>query len=191
MVRNQMDKNKIIESVRNILEAIGENPDREGLVNTPLRVANMYEELFSGMKKKPEEELKIFFNEPHEEMIIVKDIAFSSMCEHHMMPFIGKAHVIYIPRNNKITGLSKLVRLVEIYSKRLQLQERMTTQIADSLMKTLDPIGVMVVISAEHMCMTIRGVKSSGAKTVTSAVRGVFENDIAARNEAMALVYGR
>ncbi|MGM0606902.1 MAG: GTP cyclohydrolase I FolE [Candidatus Muiribacteriota bacterium] len=186
-----MNKEKIKKAVGDILEAVGENPQREGLKDTPDRVARMYEELFSGIQEKPENILKIFFNEPHDEMIIVKDIPFSSMCEHHMMPFTGKAHVVYIPKNNQITGLSKLARLVNVFSKRLQLQERLTTDIADSIMKILNPLGVMVVISAEHMCMTIRGVKTPGAHTVTSAVRGIFQNDIAARNEAMSLIYGK
>ncbi|PLX15268.1 MAG: GTP cyclohydrolase I FolE [Candidatus Muiribacterium halophilum] len=183
-----MNKEVIIKSVRAILEAIGEDPEREGLVRTPERVANMYVELFSGMGVDPEKVINVQFNEPHEEMIIVKDIPFSSMCEHHMIPFIGKAHIVYIPQDNKITGLSKLIRLVDLYSKRLQLQERLTTQVADSLMKTLNPLGVVVVIEAEHMCMSIRGVKKPGSKTITSAVRGIFHNDIAARSEALSLI---
>jgi len=183
-----MNRDAIIKSVRTILEAIGENPEREGLAGTPERIANMYEELFAGIGIDPEEVINVQFNEPHDEMVIVKDIPFSSICEHHMIPFIGKAHIVYIPQDNKITGLSKLVRLVELYSKRLQLQERLTTQVADSLMKTLNPMGVVVVIEAEHMCMSIRGVKKPGSKTITSAVRGIFHNDIAARSEALSLI---
>lgn len=189
-VVKKMDLQKIRNAVRDILEAIGEDPEREGLKDTPDRVARMYAEIFSGLKQDPEEVVRVMFNEPHDEMVIVKDIAFQSMCEHHLLPFIGKAHIVYIPRNNKITGLSKLVRMLDVYSKRPQLQERLTTDVADTLMKQLDPIGVMVVIEAEHLCMSIRGVKRAGTKTVTSAVRGCFEKEIAARNEAMSLIRG-
>jgi GTP cyclohydrolase I len=189
-MEKQMDLIKIKNAVKDILEAIGEDITREGLVDTPDRVARMYQELFQGMEQDPDEVIKVMFNEPHEEMVIVKDIAFHSMCEHHLLPFTGKAHIVYIPRNNKITGLSKLVRMLDIYSRRPQLQERLTTDVADTLMKKLNPIGVMVVVEAEHMCMTVRGVRRAGAKTVTSAVRGCFEQDIAARNEAMLLIRG-
>ncbi|MCK9223450.1 MAG: GTP cyclohydrolase I FolE [Candidatus Muirbacterium halophilum] len=185
-----MDLQKIKNAVKDILEAIGEDTTREGLVDTPDRVARMCQELFQGLKQDPEQAIKVMFNEPHEEMVMVKDIDFYSMCEHHLLPFTGKAHIVYIPRNNKITGLSKLVRMLDIYSRRPQLQERLTTNIANTLMKKLDPIGVMVVIEAEHMCMTVRGVKRAGAKTITSAVRGCFETEIAARNDAMSLIRG-
>ncbi len=187
-MKKKIDTEKIQKAVHDILTAIGEDPGREGLADTPERVARMYEALFSGLTEHPEDNLKIFFSEPHEEMIVVRDIPFSSMCEHHLLPFIGKAHIVYIPKDNRITGLSKLVRLLEGYSKGPQLQERLTTQVADSLMKTLSPLGVMIVIEAEHLCMTIRGVKKAGARTVTSAVRGCFEDDVAARSEAMSLI---
>lgn len=185
-----MDMAKIEEAVRMMLEAIGEDPDREGLLDTPKRVARMYAEVFSGLHEDPSEHLKVQFSEDHEEMIIVKDIPFYSMCEHHLVPFYGKAHVAYIPRNGKITGLSKLARIVEGYAKRPQLQERLTSQIADSIMKMLDPRGVLVVLEAEHMCMTMRGVKKPGSKTLTSAVRGIFKNSEVTRAEAFSLIHG-
>lgn len=185
----KMDKEKIKRAVRDILEAIGEDPDREGLKETPDRVARMYEEIFCGIFQDPREHLKVTFpEESHEEMVIVKDIPFYSCCEHHLVPFFGKAHVVYIPKGGRLTGLSKLARVVETIAKRPQLQERIAKETADIIMEELRPYGVMVVIEAEHMCMTMRGVKKSGSKTVTSAVRGVFAKDIATRTEAMNLI---
>jgi GTP cyclohydrolase I len=184
-----MDTKKIERAVRDILEAIGENPDREGLVDTPKRIAKMYQEIFGGLHQDPREHLKIFFEEEsHDELVLVKDIPFYSMCEHHLVPFFGVAHVGYLPKNGKLTGLSKLARVVETLAKRPQLQERLTTSIAEVLVEQVDPYGVIVVIEAEHMCMTMRGVKKSGSKTITSAVRGVFNDDDKARAEAMALI---
>lgn len=185
-----MDVNheKIQQAVRMILEAVGEDPDREGLIDTPKRVARMYEEVFSGMRIDPEEYLATVFNEDHEELVLVKDITFFSLCEHHLVPFFGKAHVGYIPRGGRVTGLSKLARTVEAISRRPQLQERITYTIADAIRKKLDPHGVIVVVEAEHMCMTMRGVKKPGSKTVTSSVRGIFEKDTAARAEALSLI---
>ena len=185
----KMDKEKIKRAVRDILEAIGEDPDREGLKDTPDRVARMYEEIFCGIFQDPREHLKVTFpEESHEEMVIVKDIPFYSCCEHHLVPFFGKAHVVYIPKGGRLTGLSKLARVVETIAKRPQLQERIAKETADIIMEELRPYGVMVVIEAEHMCMTMRGVKKPGSKTVTSAVRGVFAKDIATRTEAMNLI---
>lgn len=183
-----MDKEKIEKAVRMILEAIGEDPDREGLIDTPKRVANMYEEIFEGIKKDPAEEISVFFTEEHDEMVIVKDIPLYSMCEHHLVPFIGTAHIAYIPKDGKVTGLSKLARAVDIASKRPQLQERLTTTVANALMKKLDAQGVLVVIEAEHLCMSMRGVKKSGTKTMTSAVRGIFKKNLATREEAFSLI---
>ena len=185
----KMDKEKIKRAVRDILEAIGEDPDREGLKETPDRVARMYEEIVCGIFQDPREHLKVTFpEESHEEMVIVKDIPFYSCCEHHLVPFFGKAHVVYIPKGGRLTGLSKLARVVETIAKRPQLQERIAKETADIIMEELRPYGVMVVIEAEHMCMTMRGVKKPGSKTVTSAVRGVFAKDIATRTEAMNLI---
>lgn len=171
-----------------ILEAIGENPEREGLRLTPDRVASMYEDLFSGMSKDPGEELKKVVGEKHEEMVLVKDIPFYSFCEHHLLPFFGKAHVGYIPTGTRVTGLSKLVRVVDILSKRPQLQERLTTQVAEVITKALKPRGVVVVIEAEHMCLTMRGVRKPGTITSTSAVRGVFQDNESTRIEVMSLI---
>lgn len=171
-----------------ILEAIGEDPDREGLVETPARVAKMYQEVFAGLQEDPQEHLSKIFSEEHEEMVLVKDIRLYSMCEHHLIPFIGKAHVCYIPRNGKVTGLSKLARLVNGYARRPQLQERLTKQIADAIMNRLNPYGVMVVVEAEHLCMSMRGVRSPGATTVTSAVRGIFKKNESSRAEALRLI---
>jgi len=186
---SNVDKEKIKRAVRDILEAIGEDPDREGLIDTPDRVARMYEEIFSGLHEDPKKHLKtIFQDESHEELVLVKDIPFYSCCEHHIIPFFGKAHIAYIPKDGRLTGLSKLARVVEAYAKRPQLQERITKGIADVIMSELKPYGVMVVVEAEHMCMTMRGVKKPGSKTTTSAVRGIFEKDIAARAEAMSLI---
>lgn len=179
---------KIEAAVRLILEAIGEDPNREGLVETPSRVARMYEEVFNGLTEDPSEHFSVIFSENHEELVLVKDIPFFSMCEHHLIPFFGKAHVGYIPRGGRVTGLSKLARAVETVSRRPQLQERITTTVADTIMEKLNPYGVIVVLEAEHMCMTIRGVKKPGAKTITSAVRGIFNENIAARSEVLSLI---
>ncbi|MGD9567949.1 MAG: GTP cyclohydrolase I FolE, partial [Sedimentibacter sp.] len=161
-----MDKERIENAVREILFAIGENPDREGLENTPTRIAKMFEEIFSGVSEDPAKHLEVFFqNEKYEELVLVKDIPFYSVCEHHLVPFFGKAHVAYLPKNGKLTGLSKLARVVETVAKRPQLQERITATVADTLMDKLQPYGVIVVIEAEHMCMTMRGVKKPGSKT--------------------------
>ncbi len=187
----EMDRDKIIHGVQLIIEGIGENPEREGLVKTPERVARMYEEIFCGLSYDPKEALNVTFSENHDEMVLVKDIPVYSICEHHFLPFYGVAHVAYIPRQGKITGLSKLARVVEGFAKRPQLQERMTSQIADSIMDALDPLGVIVVIEAEHMCMTMRGVKKAGSKTLTSAVRGVFKSNEATRAEAFSLIRGK
>ncbi|CEN80863.1 GTP cyclohydrolase I FolE [Paraclostridium sordellii] len=184
-----VDKSKIENAIRDILEAIGEDPNREGLLDTPSRVAKMYEEIFSGIHKDPREHLKILFqSEEHEELVLVKDIPFYSCCEHHLVPFFGKAHIAYLPKDGRLTGLSKLARVIEDLAKRPQLQERITKETADIIMKELKPYGVIVVLEAEHMCMTMRGVKKPGSKTITSAVRGIFEKDIASRAEAMSLI---
>ncbi len=184
-----MDKEKIIKAVEDILEAIGENTQREGLLKTPQRVADMYEEIFSGIIKDPREYLTTQFTEDrHGEMVIIRDIPMQSMCEHHLMPFVGKAHIAYIPKEGVITGLSKIARVVEGYSRRLQLQERLTTQIADAIMEALNPMGVLVVIEAEHLCMTMRGIKKPGTLTITSAVRGLFESSHRTRAEALSLI---
>lgn len=183
-----MDQAKIARAVQMILEAIGEDLEREGLRGTPQRVAAMYSEIFAGLTEDPATHLNVYFNENHEEMVIVKDIPFHSMCEHHLVPFIGLAHVVYIPRHGRLTGLSKLARVVDAFARRPQLQERLTSQIADLLMAKLQPLGAMVIIEAEHMCMTMRGVKKPGSKTVTSAVRGVFQASQRTRDEAMALI---
>lgn len=184
----QVNLKQIEEAVKLILEAIGEDPNREGLLDTPKRVAKMYGEVFSGLNEDPSEHFKTVFGEDHEELVLVKDIPFYSMCEHHLVPFYGKAHVAYIPKGGKVTGLSKLARAVEAVAKRPQLQERITSTIADSINDSLDPHGVMVVVEAEHMCMTMRGIKKPGSKTVTSAVRGVFRSDKAARSEVLSLI---
>jgi len=183
-----MDKLKIERAVRDILEAIGEDPDREGLIDTPSRIARMYEEIFSGINQDPSKHLQTIFQEDHEELVLVKDIPFYSMCEHHLVPFFGKAHVAYIPKNGKLTGLSKLARVVETVAKRPQLQERLTSAVADAIVTQLEPAGVLVVVEAEHMCMTMRGVKKQGSQTITSAVRGNFKTDARSRSEAMALI---
>ena len=184
-----MDKEKIENAVREILYAIGENPDREGLVDTPKRIAKMYEEIFSGISEDPAKHLEIFFQEEkHEELVLVKDIPFYSVCEHHFVPFFGKAHVAYLPKNGKLTGLSKLARVVETVAKRPQLQERITATVADTIMNKLQPYGVIVVIEAEHMCMTMRGVKKPGSKTITSAVRGTFKTDPKSRAEVLSMI---
>lgn len=179
---------QIEHAVRLILEAIGDDPNREGVLETPKRVAKMYAEVFSGMHEDPKEHLHKVFGENHEELVLVKDIPFFSMCEHHLVPFYGVAHVAYIPRGGKVTGLSKLARTVDTIARRPQLQERITSTVADNIMEVLDPHGVMVVLEAEHMCMTMRGIKKPGAKTVTSAVRGVLQTDATARQEVLSLI---
>lgn len=184
-----MDHEKIEQGVRLILEGIGEDPDREGLLETPARVARMYEEVFAGLNSDPKQYFKKLFDEGHREMVIVKDIPFYSMCEHHLVPFFGKAHVAYIPNENgRICGISKLARTVDTYAKRPQVQERLTSQVADTILEALDATGVMVVIEAEHLCMTMRGVKKPASKTTTSALRGLFERSHASRDEAMKLI---
>jgi GTP cyclohydrolase I len=188
--KQQIDKEKIRKAIRDILEAIGEDPDREGLLETPDRVANMYEEIFEGIHKDPMDDIKIFHENSHEEMILVKDIPLYSMCEHHLLPFIGVAHVVYIPKKGEILGLSKIVRIVDTISKRPQLQERLCSDIADLIFKATDPLGVAVVIEAEHLCMTMRGIRKPGAKTVTSALRGTMKTDARTRAEAISLING-
>ncbi|WP_026694818.1 GTP cyclohydrolase I FolE [Peribacillus kribbensis] len=179
---------QIEEAVRMILEAVGEDPDREGLLETPKRVARMYEEIFTGINQDPGHYFDTVFGEEHEELVLVKDIPFYSVCEHHLVPFFGHAHVAYIPRNGRVTGLSKLARAVEAVAKRPQLQERITSTVANTIMEKLKPYGVMVVVEAEHMCMTMRGVKKPGSKTITSAVRGVFREDDRSRAEVLSLI---
>ncbi|OGX16854.1 MAG: GTP cyclohydrolase I FolE [Omnitrophica WOR_2 bacterium RBG_13_44_8b] len=183
-----MDKKKIEKAVRGILEAIGEDYKRKDLQDTPRRIAEMYEEIFSGIKQDPEKELEVFLEQRHEEIILLKNIPLQSLCEHHLLPFIGKAHIAYIPKQGRVTGLSKLARVVDILSKRPQVQERLTTQIADIIMKKLRPLGCMVVIEAEHMCMSFRGVKKPGIVTITSAVRGIFKQNEKTRSETLSLI---
>lgn len=184
-----MDKAKITQAIELILEAIGEDKNREGLKGTPQRVASMYEEIFSGYLSDPSKIITVKFSENHDEMVLVKDIPFYSVCEHHLMPFLGRAHVAYIPaKDGKITGISKLARVVDITARKLQLQERLTTQIANILEDTLDPRGVIVVIEAEHLCMSMRGVCKPGHKTVTSALRGIFRTNEATRSEALSII---
>ncbi|MFB4211347.1 GTP cyclohydrolase I FolE [Shouchella sp. JSM 1781072] len=183
-----VDQDKIQTAVRMILEAVGEDPEREGLLDTPRRVAKMYEEMFSGLHEDPKAHLQTVFTEDHEELVLVKDMTFYSMCEHHLVPFFGKAHIAYIPNNGKVTGLSKLARTLDGIARQPQVQERMTKSIADALEETLGAKGVMVVVSAEHMCMSMRGIKKPGSKTVTSAVRGTFKEDAVARQEVLSLI---
>ncbi len=184
-----LDQARVRAAVREFLLAIGEDPTREGLLETPDRVARACAELFSGMQEDPAAHLrKQFFEEGNHEMVIVRDIPFSSTCEHHILPFVGKAHVCYIPKGGRITGLSKIARCVMGYSRRLQVQERLCGQVADAMMAELDPLGVLVVMEAEHTCMTIRGVRSAGALTLTSAVRGIFKDNEKTRAEAMRLL---
>jgi GTP cyclohydrolase I len=186
------DLPRIESAVREILLAIGEDPDRDGLRDTPGRVARAYAEQFAGLRQRPQDVLTTVFDADHDEIIIVRDIELYSTCEHHLVPFIGTAHIGYIPnQKGQITGLSKLARLVDLYARRPQVQERMTSQIADALVETLEPRGVVVVIEAEHLCMTMRGVRKPGARTVTSAVRGAFRDSNVTRAEAMSLIYGR
>ena len=182
-----MDKQRIEAAVREILIAIGEDPDREGLVETPSRVARMYEEIFGGLEDDPTRHLKLF-DESSEEMVVVRDIPLYSMCEHHLIPFLGKAHIAYIPSDGRVIGLSKLARIVDCFARRPQLQERLTSQVADFLYENLQPMGVAVVIEAEHLCMTMRGARASGAKTMTSALRGTMRSNAKTRAEAMSLL---
>lgn len=184
-----VDKNKIEKAVRNILLAIGEDVNREGLVDTPNRVAKMYAEIFSGIYDNPQKHLKIF-NEPEQnnELVMVKDIPLYSICEHHLLPFVGTASIAYIPQKGKIIGLSKFARIVDCFAKRPQVQERLTSQIADFIFDGVDPYGVAVVIEAEHLCMTMRGIKASGSRTQTSALRGIMRTDAKSRSEVMALL---
>lgn len=186
-----IDKTKIEEAAFSILNAIGEDPQRESLRDTPRRIAEMYAELFAGMKMDAKEELSVGFEEGHREMVILKDIPFYSMCEHHLLPFYGVAHVGYIPNNEgRVVGISKLARVVDIFARRLQLQERMTTQIADAIMEALQPDGVAVVIQAVHLCMTMRGIEKPGSTVITSATRGLFRSRAATRAEFLSLVQG-
>lgn len=186
-----MDLKKIEEGVRLILEGIGEDPERAGLRETPKRVARMYEEIFAGLNTSVEEILQHIEGESHDELVLVKDIPFYSICEHHLLPFIGKAHVAYIPSGGKIVGLSELTRAVEVFAKRPQMQERLTAQLADLIMDRLKPKGTMVIIDAEHLCMSMRGIKKPGARTVTSAVRGIFRSKQSTREELLELIKKR
>ena len=183
-----MDKEKIQRAVRDILEAIGEDPDREGLRETPRRVADMYGEIFAGLSEDPKTCLKFFHEEGSDEIVLVKDIPLYSMCEHHLLPFVGKAHIAYIPQDGKVIGLSKLARIVKNFASKPQLQERLTADIADFINEQMQPQGVAVLIEAEHLCMTMRGIRAAGAKTQTSALRGRFRSDARSRAEVMALL---
>lgn len=183
-----MDKERIQNAVREILIAVGEDPDREGLLETPKRVANMYEEIFAGLTEDPKQHIKLFNEQSNDEMVIVKDIPFYSMCEHHLLPFFGKAHIGYIQSDNKIIGLSKLARIVDNFAKKPQVQERLTSDIADFLNDNLQPKGVAVIMEAEHMCMTMRGARAAGSKTQTSALRGIMRTDAKTRAEVLSLL---
>jgi len=188
-----IDKKKIARAIKLFLEGIGDDPNREGLKETPERVARMCEEIYAGLDKniKPAKIIKALISEEHDEIILIKDIPFYSVCEHHLLPFIGKAHVAYLPRNGRISGLSKLARVVDIFSKRPQVQERLTVGIAETIMEALNPKGVMVIIEAEHLCMTMRGIKKPGSRMTTSVVRGVFRSNPATRAEAMNLIHNK
>jgi GTP cyclohydrolase I len=187
-----VDQERVAAAVREMLLAIGEDPDRDGLRDTPARVARMYAEVFAGLDAHPSSVLTTVFDADHDEMVLVKDISVASTCEHHLVPWLGVAHVGYIPNEKgQITGLSKVARLVDLYARRPQVQERLTTQVADAMETCLQPRGVIVVVEAEHLCMTIRGVRKPGAKTVTSAVRGLFRDSQPTRAEAMSLILGR
>jgi GTP cyclohydrolase I len=186
-----VDRDKIIEGIRLVLEGIGEDPDREGLAETPRRVADMYEEIFAGLDADPSELFEVTFSEDHQEMVLVRDIQLYGICEHHLLPFVGRAHVAYVPGpSGHISGISKLARVVDVFAKRPQVQERMTSQIADTIVEHLEPAGVMVVIEAEHLCMSMRGAMKPGAVTTTSAVRGIFASNLATRSEGMSLIKG-
>lgn len=183
-----IDKERIKAAMREILYAIGDDPDRHGLIETPQRVADMYEEIFAGLYTDPLSIVKTFQEGNHEEMILIKDIPLYSMCEHHLLPFVGAANIVYIPRKGKIMGLSKLARIIDITAKKPQLQERLTSEVAQIIMETINPLGVAVVIEAEHLCMTMRGIKKPGSKAVTSALRGNIKTDARTRSEVMALI---
>ncbi|AAM79366.1 GTP cyclohydrolase I FolE [Streptococcus pyogenes] len=183
-----INKEKAEAAIYQFLEAIGENPNREGLLDTPKRVAKMYAEMFLGLGKDPKEEFTAVFKEHHEDVVIVKDISFYSVCEHHLVPFYGKAHIAYLPSDGRVTGLSKLARAVEVASKRPQLQERLTSQIADALVEALNPKGTLVMVEAEHMCMTMRGIKKPGSKTITTTARGLYKESRAERQEVISLM---
>lgn len=184
----QVDRQKIEQAVRMILEAIGEEPTREGLVDTPFRVAKMYEEIFSGLTQDASEHFSIYFHEVHDEYVLVKDIPFYSMCEHHLIPFFGKIHIAYVPGKERVVGLSKLARAVNTITRRPQLQERITTQLVDTIMQRLEAKGAMVVVEAEHLCMSMRGVNKPGTKTITTATRGTFKEDVKTRAEILQLI---
>ncbi|NLD47307.1 MAG: GTP cyclohydrolase I FolE [Clostridiaceae bacterium] len=186
-----IDQERVRKAVREILIAIGDDPDREGLKETPDRVARMYEEIFAGLHQDPKELVKIFQEENHEEMVLVKDIPLYSVCEHHLLPFVGVAHVVYIPKKGRIMGLSKLARIVDLVAKKPQLQERLSSEVANVIMDSINPLGVAVVVEAEHLCMTMRGIKKPGSKTITSALRGTIKTDARTRAEVMALINGR
>jgi GTP cyclohydrolase I len=187
-----VDHARVQHLIRELLEAIGEDPHRDGLVDTPRRVADMYVELFEGLEVDPGEHLRVTFEASHDEMVMVRDIPFTSLCEHHLVPFMGLAHVAYLPGpEGRITGLSKMARLVEGFARRLQVQERMTTEIVEAMERELHPKGTIVVIEAEHFCMSMRGVKKAGSTTVTSAVRGVFRDDASYRAEALQYIHQR
>jgi len=185
-----VDEPRIARAVREILAAVGEDPDREGLLETPARVARMYAELFAGLHEDPRTHLKKFFSEQYDEVVLVRDISFNSMCEHHMLPFMGQAHIGYVP-NGRVIGLSKLARVVEVVARRPQVQERMTETIANLLVEELDAKGVAVVVEATHSCMTIRGIRKPGSLCVTSAMKGIFRSNLSSRSEVMNLIYGR
>ena len=189
--RTEVDLELVARGVRLILEGIGEDPSRPGLQETPRRVAEMYAELTAGMREDPQQHVLPLPGDKHDEMVIVKDINIASICEHHLAPFVGRCHIAYIPRGGRIVGLSKLARLAEVFARRLQVQERLTSEIANTLYEGLKPLGVMVVIEAEHTCMTLRGVKKPGAMTITSTVLGGFRKDPRTRAEAMALIKGK
>ena len=189
LTKSSVDKQRIQKAVREILIAIGENPNREGLKDTPRRVSEFYEEVLSGISQKAEDILTIYYEEEkHDEIVLLRNIPFYSLCEHHLVPFFGKVHIAYIPHKKRLLGISKLARLVDMYSKRLQLQERITKHIADTIMKLAKPLGVLVVIEAEHLCISMRGIKKPGTLVVTSAVRGIFLKDAKTRSEALALI---
>lgn len=185
---SKVNLEKIEQAVEMILEAVGEDINREGLLDTPKRVAKMYEEMLSGINEDPRQFFETVFHEQHEEIVLVKDIPFYSMCEHHLVPFYGKAHIAYIPQNGRVAGLSKLGRCVESCARRPQLQERLTTMVAESIMDMLEPLGVYVIVEAEHMCMTMRGLKKPGSKTVTSVARGIYEEDAVKRQEVISFI---
>lgn len=183
-----MNQEKAEKAIYDLLEAIGENPKREGLLETPKRVAKMYQEMFQGLTMDPKDEFTAVFSENHDELVLVKDIPFFSMCEHHLVPFYGKAHVAYLPSNGKVTGLSKLARAVEVASKKPQLQERLTAQVADALEEALAPKGIFIMVEAEHMCMTMRGIKKPGSKTITTVARGLYKDSREERQELLSLL---